>query len=67
MTYTQKTERLEEILRSLQKGSISLEESLSLYEEAQKLLEECRAFLRETEGKITYLPEDQGAVTKEAD
>lgn len=47
--------RLEEILESMNSGSISLDESLKLYEEADKLITLCSTRLNEAEKKIEIL------------
>ncbi|NGX42417.1 MAG: Exodeoxyribonuclease 7 small subunit [Chlamydiae bacterium] len=47
--------RLEEILEKMNSGSISLDESLKLYEEADKLISSCSKRLNEAERKIEML------------
>ncbi len=47
--------RLEEILKKMSQGAVPLEESLSLYEEADKLIETCNKKLNEAEKKIQML------------
>jgi exodeoxyribonuclease VII small subunit len=47
--------RLEEILERMNGGTISLDESLKLYEEADKLLALCNKLLNEAERKIEVL------------
>ena len=47
--------RLEEIVERLEKGDLSLEESLALFEEGMKLSNACRGELDEAEGKIEIL------------
>jgi len=47
--------RLEEILERMNTGSISLDESLKLYEEADKLIVTCSKRLNEAERKIEVL------------
>lgn len=48
-------ERLEHILEGLNTGQASLEESLSLYEEADKLIISCHKKLSDAEKKIEVL------------
>jgi exodeoxyribonuclease VII small subunit len=48
-------ERLEQILSSMNSGRISLEESLKLFEEAEKLMRVCGARLSSAEKKIEQL------------
>ena len=47
--------RLEEILDRLNAGTISLDESLKLYEEADRLIAVCNKRLNEAERKIEIL------------
>jgi len=47
--------RLEEILERMNSGSISLDESVLLYEEADKLIAQCNSRLTEAERKIETL------------
>jgi len=47
--------RLEEILEKLNSGSIPLDESLQLYEEADKLITFCSQKLNSAESKIEQL------------
>lgn len=47
--------RLEQILERMNSGSISLEESLKLYEEADKLITTCNKRLTDAERKIEML------------
>jgi len=47
--------RLEEILEKMNSGSLSLEESIRLYEEADKLIHYCNQRLVQAEQKIEML------------
>ena len=47
--------RLEEILEKMNSGSVSLDESLKLYEEADKLINICSKRLNSAEKKIETL------------
>lgn len=49
--------RLEEIVRSLEQGDISLEKSLSLFEEGVQLARRCSKRLDHVEGKLEQLLE----------
>ena len=57
MTYEQAIKRLEEIVASLEEGSLSLEASLKLYEEGAKLSEFCHKTLKDARQKIIALNE----------
>lgn len=55
--------RLEEILEKMNSGSISLDDSLTLYEEADKLITTCQKRLLDAERKIeTLVKNRQGEV-----
>jgi exodeoxyribonuclease VII small subunit len=47
--------RLEEILEKLNSGSVSLDDSLKLYEEADKLISTCGKKLTDAERKVETL------------
>ena len=52
--------RLEAILEKMNTGTISLDESLSLYEEADSLIARCGKKLNEAERKIEILIKNRG-------
>jgi exodeoxyribonuclease VII small subunit len=47
--------RLEEILERMNSGTISLDESLKLYEEADALINMCSKRLKDAEGRVEML------------
>ena len=54
--------RIEEIVRILENGELSLEESIKLFEEGTRLTADCQARLNEAELKIKNIsktPEEQ--------
>jgi exodeoxyribonuclease VII small subunit len=55
VTFEAAYSRLEEILEKMNSGNTSLEESLSLYEEADKLISHCNLKLNHAEKKIEML------------
>jgi exodeoxyribonuclease VII small subunit len=58
---------LEKIVERLEKGELTLEESLTLYEEGIHLSRLCHAKLEEAEGKIEMLLKDaKGEPTRDA-
>jgi exodeoxyribonuclease VII small subunit len=60
--------KLEQIVQRLEKGELTLEESLSLYEEGVRLARLCHAKLEEAEGKIELLVKDaRGDVATDAE
>jgi len=54
-TFEQAIERLEQIVDGLEKGDLSLEESLNFFEEGTKLIKECAQKLESAEAKIQKL------------
>jgi exodeoxyribonuclease VII small subunit len=54
-TFEAALKQLEEIVQRLEKGELSLEESLKLYEEGIELSRLCHGKLEEAEGKIEVL------------
>ncbi len=55
LSYEAATGRLEEIVKSLEGGTLSLEESLSLYEEGVALVRRCSTELSKAEQKVKVL------------
>ena len=58
ITFEQALAALERIVERLEKGELSLEESLQLYEEGVRLSRLCHGKLEEAEGKIEILLKD---------
>jgi exodeoxyribonuclease VII small subunit len=54
-SFEQAYERLEQILEKMNEGKASLDESLKLYEEADRLITTCTRRLNEAEQKIEIL------------
>jgi exodeoxyribonuclease VII small subunit len=52
--------RLENIVESLERGDLSLEDSLKIFEEGMKLLHFCSKKLEEAEEKVTLLIKESG-------
>jgi exodeoxyribonuclease VII small subunit len=52
--------RLDKIVQELEKGEVSLEKSLTLFEEGMKLSGACRKELEEAEGKVEILLKQNG-------
>lgn len=55
---TEKIKKIEEIAKSLEKGDLSLEDSISEYEKALNLIQECNKDLEEAKNKIFKLTPD---------
>ena len=65
LDYEQSVTRLEEIVSLLEGGSLSLEESMKLFEEGNKLSVACYEALDKAEQKITRLSELEAADEEE--
>ncbi len=50
-------QRLEEIVRQLEEGELSLDASMEIFEEGMKLIKFCTLKLEEAEKKVTMLVE----------
>lgn len=55
MTYEQSVQRLDEIVRSMEKGDAPLEEALKLFEEGSALIAACGKMLDQAEQKVVKL------------
>lgn len=55
MKFEEAYKRLEEILQAMNSGKVELDDSLKLYEEADKLIATCQKKLTEAEKKIEIL------------
>lgn len=58
VNYSEKIARLEEILQTMERGSVPLEQVIELYREGQAIVGECRDFLTKAEGSIKKLEDD---------
>ena len=64
-TYEKDYKKLEEIVKKLESGDISLDESVKLYEEGVTLYKSLEKTLKEYEGKINVMSENLEAITVE--
>jgi len=55
LSFEQSLDRLDEIVRHLEKGDMPLGESLSLFEEGTRLLSSCSKMLDEAEQKVVKI------------
>lgn len=55
MSFEKAFERLEQILETMNEGKTPLQESLSLFEEAEKLIRNCTSRLTQAEQKVEML------------
>ncbi len=67
LSFEKAFERLEQILETMNSGKIPLEESLKLFEEAEKLIRNCGARLTSAEQKIEQLMKSKGEVALDAE
>jgi len=58
-------DRLEQIVNELEKGDVSLERALELFEEGMSLSGSCRKQLEEAEGKVEVLLKRNGKLQPE--
>lgn len=58
--------KLESIADELEKGDLSLDESVSKFEEGMKLSKKCSDFLDSSEKKITMIINDKDGIKEES-
>lgn len=58
-------DRLEKIVAELEKGDVSLDQALHLFDEGMKLSGSCRKELEEAEGKVEILLKRNGKLQPE--
>ncbi len=58
-------QQLENIVEELEKGELSLEDSVLKFEEGIKIAKQCNKILEETEKKITILINKNGEIKEE--
>ena len=58
-------QRLERIVQELEKGEVSLEKSLTLFEEGMQLSSACRKELEQAEGRVEVLLKKNGKLQAE--
>lgn len=54
-TFEEKMARLEQIVRTMEKGDVPLEESLKLFQEGTALVNDCGKLLKEAEQQVTKI------------
>ena len=65
MTFEQAVERIDGIVKLLERGDAPLDESLTLFEEGAKLIKMCGKMLDEAEQKIVRLQKGAGGEPEE--
>lgn len=58
-------EELEKITTELEKGNLSLDESVEKFEEGMKLSKQCNDMIKKAEKKITILLQKDGKIEEE--
>ena len=65
LNFEESMKKLEEIANELEKGNLSLDESVNKFEEGLKLSKKCSDFLNSAEKKITMLISDGDEIKEE--
>ncbi len=63
--FEEQMEQLEKIVEELEKGDLSLADSVSKFEQGIKISKECNKTLEEAEKKITILVNQEGEMKEE--
>ena len=63
--FEDKITELEKVVNELENGEMSLDESLTKFEQGMKLSKECNKMLEDAEKKITILLEKDGNIEEE--
>lgn len=63
-SFEESLKKLEGIVAQMERGDISLEESIKLFEEGSKLAENCKQQLAEAEGKVEILIKQRNGAMK---
>ena len=66
-SFEERLTALEAVVERLERGELSLEESVRLFEEGMQLSNACKLELEQAEGKIQVLVETQGGKVQVAD
>jgi len=62
--FEQSLKQLEAIVAQMERGDVSLEESVKLFEKGAKLVEQCKQQLAEAEGKVEILIKQRNGAMK---
>ncbi|MFZ3382561.1 MAG: exodeoxyribonuclease VII small subunit [Candidatus Methanoperedens sp.] len=65
MSFEESLKELEGIVDNLEKGQLSLDESLMLFEKGIKLVRECNMKIKSAQQKVEQLVEENGEVKEE--
>lgn len=64
-SFEEKMSRLEEIVRSMERGDVALEESLKLFQEGTELVRSCGKLLEDARLQVTKITQQPDGTTKE--
>ena len=64
-SFEEQIEQLESIVKELEKGELTLEDSVTKFEEGIKISRECNKTLEEAEKKITILVNQDGEMKEQ--
>lgn len=65
INFEEAMQKLEQITAELEKGDLSLDESVKKFEEGIKLSKECNKILEDSEKRINILINNDGNITEE--
>lgn len=65
INFEEAIKKLEEITAELEKGDLSLDESVKKFEEGMKLSKECNKILEDSEKRINILINNNGNITED--
>lgn len=63
-SFEESLKKLEAIVTQMERGDVTLEESIKLFEEGTKLAEQCKQQLAEAEGKVEILIKQRNGAMK---
>lgn len=64
-SFEEQIEKLENIVKELEKGDLNLDDSVAKFEEGIKISKECNEILETAEKKITILVNQNGEIKEE--
>ena len=64
-SFEQNMQRLEQIVRAMERGDVSLEESLKLFQEGTELVQSCGKLLDEAELQVRKIISDENGLPAE--
>jgi exodeoxyribonuclease VII small subunit len=65
MNFEQALSKLEEIVKKLESGNVSLDESIEIYQEGITLAKNCAGMLEEAEGKVLAIVNKEQDIIEE--